>query len=108
MNLENILSEGMEQTRDIPEEQKDVSKEFPPKLERDADADVQAPKLERDADGKGHDMRLGESVEVSSARHALESAVKEGNQVAIDYKKRDLANVLAKEAQKEMERKLKN
>ncbi len=108
MSLEEIFSESLEQTRDIPAEQKDLSKDFPPKLERDASTDIQAPKLERGAGAGGHDMRFGESVEARVARHGLERAIEKGNKIAAEHRNRDLAEVLAKEAEKKLEKKNKH
>ncbi len=106
MGLEEIFSESMEQARDIPAEPKDLSKDFPPKLERDASTEIQAPKLERGAGAGGHDMRFGESVEARAARHELERAIEKGNKTAAEHSKRDLAEVLAKEAEKKLEKEL--
>ncbi len=100
MGIEDILSAGMEQAQDIPAEPKDQSGDFPPKLERDPAADVQAPKLERDPAGKGHDMSFGESFDSMIARHKLERAIEHGNKIAAEHRAEDWRKVLEKEEAK--------
>lgn len=103
MNVENILSENLEQVQEVPAEHKEQSMELPPRLERDSSGDVQAPKLERDAgetnETAGRNLRLGETVEERAARHALERAIAEGNEIAAKHRLEDLEKAV-KEAAK--------
>lgn len=108
MSIEDILSESMEQTREIPAEPLERPEELPPRLERSDAGGIQAPRLER-AEGAesakaGLDVRLGESVEARAAKHALERAIEKGNKTAAEHRAQDLADVLEKEDKKNAEK----
>lgn len=107
----SIGFESMEEAKDtiqeVPAATEQVGAgELPPRLERDGEAGdagettEKPPKLGREG-GLG---TLGETVEHRGARHGLESAIRDGNKIAVENRLKDLAKIEAKEAAKKLQR----